>query len=244
MDFVKSKAYDPQFVSENLMGPNALKMVEELTADLDFRPGMRVLDLGCGKGLTSIFLAQEYGVQVFAVDLWITATENYERFQKLGFEEQIIPLHADAHDLPFAENYFDAVVSVDAYYYFGRTVDYMDLKLAPLIKEGGQIALAFPGFKKDIHAHLPACFFLSWTAEDLETFHSCDWWRDLLKQSKSIDLKRVEEMACFEECWQDWLLCDNEYAVNDRTSMAAGAGTYMNLIRILAKKTDVSKVND
>lgn len=45
--------------------------------------GMRVLDLGCGKGLTSVFLAEEFGVQVFAVDLWTTATENYNRLRKL-----------------------------------------------------------------------------------------------------------------------------------------------------------------
>ena len=36
---------------------------------------MKILDLGCGKGLTSIFLAKEFGVQVYATDLWITAAE-------------------------------------------------------------------------------------------------------------------------------------------------------------------------
>lgn len=236
MTTVKNEKYDRQFVLENLMGPNALKMVEELTANLDLRPGMRVLDLGCGKGLTSIFLAEEYGVQVFAVDLWIEATENYERFCERGLDEQIIPLHCDANDLPFAENFFDAVVSVDAYYYFGEDPAFMDQKLAPLVKPGGQIGLAFPGFKEDIHDRLPACFFLSWTAEDLQTFHSCAWWRDLLARSQTIGEIDIGELSCFETCWQDWLDCDNEYAVNDRLSMAAGAGAYMNLIRVLMKK--------
>jgi cyclopropane fatty-acyl-phospholipid synthase-like methyltransferase len=60
VDFKKTAKYDKQFVSDNLMGPNALKMVEELTSKLDLHPGMRVLDLGCGKGLTSIFLAKEF----------------------------------------------------------------------------------------------------------------------------------------------------------------------------------------
>ena len=37
-----------------------------------------------------------------------------------------------------------------------------------------------------------------------------------------------------EEAWQDWLECDEEHAINDRASMNAGAGKYMNLIAIKA----------
>lgn len=236
MIFKKSAKYDQEFVSENLMGPNALKMIEELTQSLDFHAGMKVLDLGCGKGLTSIFLAKEFGVQVYATDLWIGATENYNRFKSMDLDNLIVPIHADALDLPFAEEYFDAAISIDAYYYFGRTEDYMDAKFAPLIKPGGQIALAFPGFKKDIHANLPSEFFLSWKAEDLETFHSCSWWKNLLSKSNKIHLDRIEEMSCLEECWDDWLKTDNPYAVNDRAAMYAGAGKYMNLISIIATK--------
>ena len=42
------------------------------------------LDLGCGKGLSSIFLAREFGVEVWAADLWIKPTENYKRFIEAG----------------------------------------------------------------------------------------------------------------------------------------------------------------
>jgi cyclopropane fatty-acyl-phospholipid synthase-like methyltransferase len=218
------------------MGPNALKMVEELTLNLNLLPGMRVLDLGCGKGLTSIFLAKEFGVQVFATDLWITATENYGRFKKVGLDNRIIPIHADANAMPYANEYFDAVISVDAYYYFGMNDTFMDEKLAPLIKTDGIIALAFPGFKKDINDCLPAEFLLSWTAEDLKTFHSCEWWSNLFSKSKKIHLQSVGELSCHDECWADWLATDNPYAVRDRPAMAAGAGNYMNLISVLATR--------
>jgi hypothetical protein len=89
-----------------------------------------------------------------------------------------------------------------------------------------------------LYDDLPACFSLSWAVDDLETFHSCDWWHDLLAKSKAIRLECIDELTCFEESWQDWLLCDNEYAINDRAAMAAGAGDYMNLIRILAKRNN------
>src|SRR5512146_2849994 len=115
----KINRYDTAFIKENMMGPNALMMIEELARSMKLEKGMRVLDLGCGRGLTSIFLADVYGVTVFATDLWISATENFERFKAVGMEDKIIPIHAEAHELPYAEGFFDAAVCVDAYHYFG-----------------------------------------------------------------------------------------------------------------------------
>src|SRR5687767_10253176 len=101
------------------MGPNALWLVEWLTERMDLRPGMRVLDLGCGRARTSVFLAKEYGVQVVATDLWVQPSENWPDIVEAGCADRILPLHAEARDLKFAHGYFDAVVSVDAYHYFG-----------------------------------------------------------------------------------------------------------------------------
>ena len=75
--------FEQNFLNENMMGPNVVKLLDELLAvnEIQLKPYMRVMDLGCGKGLTSIALAKQYNVTVFAVDLWITATENFQRFQ-------------------------------------------------------------------------------------------------------------------------------------------------------------------
>ncbi len=43
-------------------------------------------------------------------------------------------------------------------------------------------------------------------------------------------------MESNEEVWNDWLACENEYAVGDRRSMDAGAGKYLNFIRIVIKR--------
>ncbi|MDP6514955.1 MAG: class I SAM-dependent methyltransferase [SAR202 cluster bacterium] len=71
-----SAKYDPDWVIDNEMGPNVLWVTEAMCQAIELRPGMRVLDLGCGKALSSIFLAKEFGVQVWATDLWISPTEN------------------------------------------------------------------------------------------------------------------------------------------------------------------------
>ena len=45
-EFPLSGKYDPEWVFDNQMGPNALWLVEWLTEALPLEPGMRVLDLG------------------------------------------------------------------------------------------------------------------------------------------------------------------------------------------------------
>jgi len=75
--YPRSRAYELDWMMDNMMGPNALWLMESLTERLHLEPGMRVLDMGCGKALSSIFLAKEFDVQVWATDLWIGAGENW-----------------------------------------------------------------------------------------------------------------------------------------------------------------------
>ena len=149
--FIKSNKYNSAFVKENMMGPNAMKIMEELAESLNLEEGMRVLDLGCGRGLTSIFLAKEYGVTIFATDLWISATDNFARIKAMGLKDKVIPIQAEAHSLPFAQEYFDVALSVDSYHYFGVEEDYLTKHFAPLVKKGGQIAVGRSRIEKRIH---------------------------------------------------------------------------------------------
>jgi cyclopropane fatty-acyl-phospholipid synthase-like methyltransferase len=232
----RSLKYDTDFVKENMMGPNSIKIVEEVAESLKLEKGMRVLDLGCGRGLTSIFLAKEYDVTVFATDLWINATENYERIKSMGLEDKIIPIHAEAHDLPFADEFFDLAVCVDAYHYFGIEEDYLEKHFAPLVKKGGQIAVAVPGLKEEFTNGVPAELQPYWFDDMTLTLHSPDWWYNLWKNCDSVSIQECKELKCLEEAWQDWLSCDNDYARRDIGMMEAEGGNYFNLVSIVATK--------
>ena len=237
MKYSRTEKYDSSFLKENIMGPNPLKLLEQLLAMRPIEPEDTVLDLGCGRGVTSIFLAQECKAREFAADLWIPPTENLVRFQSMGLDSrQIVPIHAEAHELPFAEEFFDVVVSVDSYHYFGLDREYLGAHLLPIVKHGGHILIAVPGFKKDLHANLPPEMLLSWRPEDLGTIHDAGYWRGILEGTQGVDILDIREMEDADECWNDWLACDNEYAVHDRQAMEAGAGKYMNFLAMILRR--------
>ncbi len=237
MNYPRANQIDPILIKENSMGPNPAKLLEELLERFALPSGQIVLDLGCGQGITSIMLAKEYGMRVFAVDLWIDASENWQRFRAQGLtNQQIVPIHEDAHTLPFAEDYFDAVVSIDSYHYFGLDRAYLGKHLLPLVKSGGWLLFVVPGFHRDIHDDIPKEMLLSWSPEDLDTLHDAAYWREILSATEGVEIVAIEEMESMDECWQDWLATENEYAVMDRAAMHAGAGKYMNFVAIALRK--------
>ena len=237
MHYSKSEKYNSPALQAKIMGPNPVKLEEELLLDHRIPGGAVVCDLGSGQGLTSVFLAKEYGFTVYAADLWSDPEENRRFFDEMGLSrEQIIPVKADATDLPFEKEFFDAVVSTDSYNYFGRDPRYLDEKLLPFVKSGGYLYIAIPGMKKDLHDALPPELLLSWTPEQLDYLHDADYWRKITGQCRGAEVLSVQEMESNEEVWADWLKQENEYAVGDRKAMDAGGGKYLNFIALVLRK--------
>lgn len=237
MKYKKSEKYQTPDLMKKIMGPNPIKLEEELLVGHKIKEGAVVCDLGSGQGLTSVFLAKEYGFKVYAADLWSDPCENARFFESMGLSEnQIIPVKTDATALPFEKDFFDAVVSTDSYNYFGRDTRYLDDKLLPFVKSGGYIYITVPGMKKDCHDNLPQELLLSWTPEQLDYIHDIDYWTKIVSASRNAEVLSVKEMESNEEVWNDWLQQENEYAVGDRKAMNAGGGKYLNFIAIVLKK--------
>lgn len=237
MKYTKTEKYNVSIVKQKIMGPNPLKLEEELMKDNNIKKGSIVMDLGSGQGITSVFLAKEYGFKVYATDLWSEAEENQKFFAEMGLTEQeIIAVKADATDLTYDNEFFDAVVSTDSYNYFGRDAHYLDEKLLPFVKVGGYVYIVVPGMKKDCHNNIPQELLLSWTPEQLDYIHDIKYWESIISKSKYSEIVAIYEMESNEECWNDWIQCDNEYAINDRKAIEAGACKYLNFIAIVLRK--------
>lgn len=235
MDAVFTDSYDKDFLLGTMMGPNAMRVTEEMTSFLPIKDGMRILDLGCGMGLSSIILAKKYNATVIAADLWISPTDNYKRFESLGLADRIMPVSVDAtKGLPFAAGYFDMIVSVDAYHYFGAD-EAMLPSLVSLVKTGGYIAVAVPGLKRDLHNGEVPRELQPYLLPDMN-FYSLSWWTELWGRADGLRLQHCREMDCLRRAWAEWLESPNPYAQRDIHMMEAEAGKYFSLVQLIGQK--------
>jgi cyclopropane fatty-acyl-phospholipid synthase-like methyltransferase len=234
-----SSSYDPVWVLDNLMGPNALWLAESLTQVMDLQPGMRILDMGCGKAISSIFLAKEFGVKVWANDLWISATENWSRILAANLQDQVCPIHAEAHDLPYAEGFFDALVSFDAYHYFGTNDLYLGY-YASFVKPGGLIGIVVPGVQTEFAEKLPEHLAEDWDWE-FWSFHSPEWWKRLWNRTGKVNVTHADMVPDGWRQWHLWLqVCQQIGYPMDQKELAMlerDAGRFLGFSRVVAQRT-------
>jgi cyclopropane fatty-acyl-phospholipid synthase-like methyltransferase len=224
--FPRASAYDPAWIIEHEMGPNVLWLTEFLCEAMDLRPGMRVLDLGCGKALSSIFLAREFSVQVWATDLWISPTENAHRIRAAQLEDRVFPIHADARALPFADEFFDVIVSIDAFEYFGTDVHFLG-SLIRMLKPRGQIGVVNAGVQQEVD-RLPD----EWPS-DFAAFHTPAWWRHHWMITRHVEVEVAENMPNGRDLWLQW---NRATGVTDDDYLTSPAGENLTFHRIVARR--------
>ncbi len=89
-----------------------LEGTKELAGLCHIGEGAYVLDVGCGAGVTSCFLARQYGCRVVGVDIRAKMVErSEERASREGVADRVEFRVADAQDLPFDDDLFDAVIT-------------------------------------------------------------------------------------------------------------------------------------
>lgn len=250
--FPRSNKYDPMWAIENQMGPNALWLMEWLCEKMDFKPGMRVLDLGCGKAITSIFLAKEFGVKVYAADLWMDPDHNWTRVTAAGCADLVCPVKCEAHAIPFAGGFFDAVTCIDAYQYFGTDELYLDY-LSRFVRTGGQVGVVVAGltvpFESGVPEHLTRVrpTGKAFWEDSCRSFKTAEFWRNLWAGNGKVKDVSVDTQ---EEGWKLWR--DFEIAIelsgkgifpSEAEALTEDAGRYLGFHRLVASTTGIDNIN-
>src|SRR5215471_14837681 len=201
--FPLSNKYHPEWLIAGCSGgANPLWLTEWLTISLDLQPGMRVLDLGCGRALSSIFLRLEFDVEVWAVDLWFSASENLKRIRDAGAENRVYPIQAEARALPFADAFFDAVVAIDSFPYYGTDDHYLNY-LARFVKPGGAIGIAGAGLMSEFEGQIPDSLKVWWEPA-MSCLHSAAWWRRHWERTGILDIELADSMPKGWRLWLQW----------------------------------------
>lgn len=234
-EFPRASGYNPEWIKAGVSGgANPLMLTEWLATAMDLQPGMRVLDLGCGRAMSSIFLHREFGVQVWAIDLLFSAAENLQRVRDAEVQEGVFPMQADARALPFAAGFFDAIVCIDSFVYYGTDDLYLNY-LARLIKPGGQIGIVGAGLVQEIAGALPA-HLQAWWAPDLWSMHSAAWWQRHWERTGIVDIKVADTLPDGWRYWRDWhraIAPDNTLEIE---TVETDAGRYLGYVRLVGKK--------
>jgi SAM-dependent methyltransferase len=124
------------------------RIVELVIENLNWNGQGHALDIGCGNGTLAIKLAKKYpAARVTGIDYWgkgwSYSKQMCERNAEIeGVHEHVAFKTASASSLPFADEYFDAVVSNLVFHEVGDTVDKRDVirEALRVLKKGGKFS--------------------------------------------------------------------------------------------------------
>jgi len=232
--FPLSSKYDENWIRKNSLGENVLYNLETLCHVLKFEPGMKVLDLGCGKALSGIFLAKEFGVKVWAIDHKVSPSENFDRIKDMGVDELVIPLKLNASCLPFPEEYFDIILAVDSFMYYGTDTEYTQY-ISRFLKPGGQIGIVDICFNIRTGNGNKERFI---NKENLYFLHSFEWWYELWQNSGILNVE-VAEIVPENDFIRNEYIKDNMYSSKKdiiADELSQDTDEVINIFRMVARK--------
>ena len=124
------------------MNESHAKLVEWGLAHIDLAPHDTVLDIGCGGGNTLARMAQRVTEgHLVGIDYAETSVEASRAFNAaLIAAGRMEILHGSVESLPFEDGHFDAVVTVESFYFWPNPEECLK-EVARVVKKGGTFLL-------------------------------------------------------------------------------------------------------
>lgn len=219
--------YSREECYQDFFGAGGLYLATQMVRTLRLKPNDMVLDLGCGKGATSIFLARHYGVRVVALDLWTSAEYLKEKFHAQRYADRISPIQMDAtQPLPFPEHYFDAIFCMNSFNFYGGCVGFLKHLLRHL-KPGGQLCIGSEVLSAEFTAEQIAnpppvySFRLPPPNEQVDVFeddfkkqHTPVWWKHLFEFSGLLHVECCYELEDADVIYEELVRYEHEHNID------------------------------
>jgi len=172
----------------DILHPGGLEKTFEMANDCHINKNSKVLDIGCGKGVTAIHLNQKYGCSIVGIDLssdMIDYAQNSVHQKELT--DHISFLNIDAQKLPFEDNTFDVVFAECSTVLMDKEQAFKEF--IRVTKSGGIIGdLEMCWKKKPTEAIINEAFDL-WDGFSTKTFEE---WEDFYASQSLVDIKVVD----------------------------------------------------
>ena len=125
-----------------LFHPGGTKTTERLGEILGLTPRSRVLDIAAGKGTSATFLANRFGCEIVGVDYSRSNVEEaVAAAAAKGLSQKVFFQWADAEQLPFPDDSFDAVICECAFCTFPNKHAAAN-EFVRVVRPGGAVGLS------------------------------------------------------------------------------------------------------
>lgn len=227
VNYPELQGYSCDEIYEDFFGGGGLYLATHMVRTLRLHPGDTVLDLGCGKGSTSIFLAKHFGVKVIALDLWTSAEFLTQKFSTRGFADRITAIQMDAtQPLPFTADQFDSIFCMNSFNFYGGNVSFVQ-RLLTHLKPSGQICIGSEVLTSEFTAEQMAnppqvyAFKLPPPNEHVNVFeddftkqHTPGWWRELFESSGLVEVKHCREIEDADLIYEELVRYEHENTID------------------------------
>jgi len=137
-------------VGLTVIHPGGFDATHKLLESCHIDKSSRILDIGCGKGTTSILLAQEYGCDVVGIDLSDDLLSNANSLAKRKHLEHKVSFRkGDALNMPFSDNEFDRAIGQAVLILVGDKKKAVQEALR-VVKPGGYVGWLELSWKKPV----------------------------------------------------------------------------------------------
>ncbi|MGZ9234447.1 MAG: SAM-dependent methyltransferase [Anaerolineales bacterium] len=219
--------YSRDVCYQDFFGGGGLYLATHMLRTLGLQPNDMVLDLGCGKGATSIFLAKHHGVRVVALDLWTSAEYLKEKFDAQGYGDRISPIQMDAtQPLQFPAHYFDAIFCMNSFNFYGGSVDFL-MHLLKHLKPGGQLCIGSEvlsaEFTEEQIANPPPVYafrlpppneHVNVFEDDFKKQHTPGWWKALFESSGLLNMECCYELNDADVIYEELVRYEYEHEID------------------------------
>lgn len=137
------------FVGLKILHPGGKKATKQYINLLNPTSDMKILDIACGKGRTSVYVAKKFGCKVVGIDIREDSIEEAKKYAVKNRIDHLVSFQvADAEKLPFGDNEFDMTMSQAMLILVDNKNKVVD-EAVRVLKPGGTSAWLELSWKKD-----------------------------------------------------------------------------------------------